>query len=91
MSKCIYFVLLLIFWVLPVHADVYVHGYVKQNGTYVTPHYRSNPNGNFNDNWSTKPNINPYTGNEGLKVSEPKVRDSSDQVRNNRLSSVPYY
>ncbi|WP_010598958.1 hypothetical protein [Rickettsiella massiliensis] len=31
------------------------------------PHYRSNPDGNFNNNWSTKGNINPYTGEWGTK------------------------
>ncbi|MFZ1937124.1 MAG: hypothetical protein WCB27_09020 [Thermoguttaceae bacterium] len=48
-------------------ADVYVHGYIRSNGTYVQPYYRSNPDGNFWNNWSTYPNINPYTGNVGTR------------------------
>lgn len=48
-------------------ADTYVKGYYKKNGTYVAPHYRSSPNGNTHDNWSTKGNTNPYTGKEGTK------------------------
>lgn len=47
------------------NADVYVRGYWRSNGTYVWPHYRSNPDYNFYNNWSTYPNLNPYTGNLG--------------------------
>lgn len=44
-----------------------VHGYTKKDGTYVAPHKRTNPNGTQRDNWSSKPNYNPYTGKEGKK------------------------
>ena len=46
-------------------ADVHVRGYYRSNGTYVQPHYRSSPNGTVLDNYSTKGNVNPYTGKEG--------------------------
>jgi hypothetical protein len=46
-------------------ADVHVRGYYRSNGTYVQPHYRSSPNSTALDNFSTKGNINPYTGKEG--------------------------
>lgn len=49
------------------YADVYVRGYTRRNGTYVQPHYRSNPDGNFYNNWSTYPNVNPYTGARGTR------------------------
>lgn len=42
-----------------------VGGYFRSNGTYVQPHYRSNPNGSVTDNYSFKGNSNPYTGREG--------------------------
>ncbi len=45
-----------------------VKGYFKKDGTYVAPHYRSSPNNNFYDNWSTKGNYNPYTGKKGTKT-----------------------
>lgn len=48
-------------------ADEYVHGYTRNNGTYVEPHYRSSPNNTAYDNWSTKGNVNPYTGQEGTR------------------------
>ena len=50
-----------------IQADTYVKGYFKSNGTYVMPHYRSSPNSVSYDNWSTKGNINPYTGKMGTK------------------------
>lgn len=46
-------------------AQVHVRGHYRQDGTYVRPHYRSAPDGNFSNNWSTKGNINPYTGEHG--------------------------
>ena len=44
-----------------------VKGYVKKNGTYVDPHKQTNPNGTQRDNWTSKPNANPYTGKDGTK------------------------
>lgn len=49
----------------PAQADTYVHGYTRGNGTYVAPHYRSSPDSSDNNNWSTAPNVNPYTGQTG--------------------------
>lgn len=46
-------------------ADTYVKGYYKSNGTYVQPHYRSDPDSSVSNNWSTKGNVNPYTGKVG--------------------------
>jgi hypothetical protein len=51
------------------NAVVSVKGYYRSNGTYVAPHYRSNPDGNVYNNWSTKGNVNPYTGKVGTKTS----------------------
>ena len=43
-------------------------GYVKRDGTYVAPSRATNPNSRKMDNWSTKGNVNPYTGKAGTKV-----------------------
>lgn len=43
----------------------YVNGYYKSNGTYVQGYHRSHANGTKFDNYSTKGNINPYTGKTG--------------------------
>jgi len=48
-------------------ADVHVRGYYRNDGTYVRPHMRSSPDGNVFNNWSTKGNVNPYTGKTGTK------------------------
>lgn len=42
-------------------------GYVKKNGTYVAPYKSTQQNKTKEDNWSTKGNENPYTGEEGSK------------------------
>jgi hypothetical protein len=44
-----------------------VSGYVTSRGTYVAPHYATNPNGTRNDNYSTRGNVNPHTGEPGTK------------------------
>lgn len=44
-----------------------VRGHTTKNGTYVAPHYQTNPNGTKTDNWSTKGNANPFTGKPGTK------------------------
>lgn len=49
------------------HADNYVGGYTKSNGTYVAPHFRSSPDSSYNNNWTVKGNTNPYTGQAGTK------------------------
>jgi hypothetical protein len=45
--------------------STYVNGYYRSNGTYVYGYYRTTPNNTINDNYSTYPNINPYTGKQG--------------------------
>lgn len=51
--------------------DVHVRGYTRKDGTYVAPHMRSAPDGNFWNNWSTVGNVNPYTGAVGTKTTPP--------------------
>jgi hypothetical protein len=46
---------------------VHVGGYTKANGTHVEPHMRSAPDHTTANNWSTKGNVNPYTGKPGTK------------------------
>ena len=48
-------------------SDVHVHPYTKKRGTVVYPYYRSHQNGTQRDNFSTKGNVNPYTGKVGAK------------------------
>jgi len=45
----------------------WVRGYLRRNGTYVSPHWRTNPDGLKISNYSTKGNYNPYTGRKGTR------------------------
>jgi hypothetical protein len=45
-----------------------VRPYVTQQGTYVQPHVQTNPNRTQLDNYSTRGNINPYTGQIGTRT-----------------------
>ncbi len=49
-----------------------VRGYVRKDGTHVTPHLQSNPDKDFRNNWSTKGNRNPDTDKEGTRVDPPR-------------------
>jgi hypothetical protein len=45
--------------------DHSVRGYTRKDGTYVPPNHATNPNKTKRDNYSTKGNVNPYTGKSG--------------------------
>lgn len=50
-----------------------VRGYTRRDGTYVAPHHATNPNGTRADNWSTRGNVNPFTGRLGTRSPEGGV------------------
>lgn len=52
-------------------AQVHVQGYTRRDGTYVQPHYRSSPDSTPYNNWSTRGNVNPYTGHRGTVTAPP--------------------
>lgn len=45
----------------------YVGGYVRSNGTVVQPYIRSDANSTKLDNYSTRGNTNPYSGQRGTR------------------------
>jgi hypothetical protein len=47
--------------------DVYVRPHVDRNGTYVEGHHRTAPNRTVDDNYGTRGNYNPYTGETGTE------------------------
>ena len=50
------------------HASVvHVSGHTTKTGTYVPPHYRTGADSSKLNNWSTRGNVNPYTGKTGTK------------------------
>lgn len=44
-----------------------VHGHFRSNGTYVSPYIRTSRDSSFGNNYSSKGNLNPYTGKMGSK------------------------
>ena len=42
-------------------------GYTTSRGTYVQPYVATNPNSTQMDNYSTRGNVNPYTGAIGTR------------------------
>ncbi|MGV7034840.1 hypothetical protein [Methylobacterium symbioticum] len=45
----------------------YNSGYTNSHGTYVQPHYSTNPNNTQYDNYGTRGNYNPYSGQTGTR------------------------
>ena len=52
-------------------SSTHVSGYTRKDGTQVSGHERSTPDKSFENNWTTKPNVNPYTGKEGTLETPP--------------------
>lgn len=48
-------------------STVHVQSHVTKSGTYVPAHVRTAPDHSKYNNWSTKGNVNPYTGKKGTK------------------------
>jgi hypothetical protein len=48
--------------------DHTVRSYTTKDGRYVPAHRQTNPDGTKLNNWSTKGNVNPYTGKPGTKA-----------------------
>lgn len=71
--KRLIIITVLILFALPAFAGERVRGHWKDTNrdgvkdTYVEPYYRSERNNSTLDNYSTKGNVNPYTGKEGTK------------------------
>ncbi len=66
--------------------DTYVKGYNRNNGTYVQPHYRTSPDNSLHNNYSTKGNVNPYTGRKG--TVNPYGSSGRYNSRNNGLKNL---
>lgn len=66
MKKTIFIsILLVLFAASSVCAQVWVDPYNRRDGSYVPGHYRSQQDNTPLNNWSTRGNVNPYTGEKG--------------------------
>ena len=69
-----------------VAAGEYVSPYFRSDGTLVQGHYRSSADSSHNNNYSTRGNTNPYTGERGTQA--PTWNDRSPDY-NERTSGYP--
>lgn len=72
-----------------IFSQVKVKGYYRKDGTYVQPHYRSNPDGNPYNNWSYPGNTNPYTGKTATGNEETYLKNYKS--KNSNYSLPNYY
>ncbi len=106
MIRTILLAVFLVGWAALAEGQTRVRPYFRTDGAYVSGHYRSSPNSSRMDNWSTYPNINPYTGRFGTRDSyaipapsyRPTYRSSSrdyyslhDLPRLQGIPSIPSY
>ena len=68
----------------------YVEGHTRSNGVYVRGYYRTNSNETNLDNYSTKPNINPWTGEAGYIEPETYYIQNISSVKENEYISKEY-
>lgn len=73
MKALLLFALTLMF-ALPAQASDYVQGYTRRDGTYVQPHFKTAPDNNAWNNYSTRGNVNPYTGQRGYETPSPSYQ-----------------
>lgn len=82
--KLVLTVVIFAFYSISVDAkSVYVRGYVRKNGTYVAPHYRTAPDGNPYNNYSYPGNYNPNTG----QITPGDPQNYLDRYDSNKSSS----
>lgn len=71
MKKIIVFLVVGLLPVFAIAGDTTVKGHWKDTDhdgmkdTYIEPYHRTTPNNTKDDNYSTYPNTNPYTGQQG--------------------------
>lgn len=63
--KTIIAAILMLFFSSIFARDTYVDPYTRKDGTTVQGHHKTTPDNNPYNNYSTKGNVNPYTGKEG--------------------------
>jgi len=76
---------------LQAFAQVKVKGYYRKAGTYVKPHYRSNPDGNPYNNWSYPGNTNPYTGKTATGNPDTYLKNYNNRSSSSSSSSSYTY
>ena len=75
-----------------VYAGQYVNGHYRSDGTYVQGYYRSAPDSTPFNNYSTKGNVNPYTGQKGYEdpYSLQQQQSRQKQIYRNQQKTLYY-
>jgi len=68
---------------------VWVRPHVRSNGSYVEGHYRTAPDSNPYNNWSTQGNVNPFTGKQGTADPYRQYQGYSNPYSNPHSTCVP--
>jgi hypothetical protein len=63
-------------------SQVRVRGYFRKNGTYVSPHIRTSPDGILSNNYSYK------SGNSSLSIGSNKTYQSKNYLLNNSATVI---
>jgi hypothetical protein len=71
-------VLLLVAPAMGASRNAYHPGFVRRNGTYVAPHFHTEPRQGHPNNWSSSGNVNPPPGRSGApQPRKPKPPPTS--------------
>ena len=81
-------VVALLGWVWMAQMHVWVAPHARKDETSVSRHYRSNPDGNPDNNWSYPESINSYTGNPA--AGDPNLEQSQNINNFGSESPKPY-
>lgn len=74
MKLTVIIMLILLFCNTAVARTIRVKPYSTKNGTYVQGHYKTSSDNTKLNNWSSKGNINPYTGKRGYTNPFPTFK-----------------
>jgi hypothetical protein len=86
--KAITVLLILLAIAVTSFADQSVRGYTRKDGTYVNGYTRSDSDSSYNNNYSTKGNTNPYTGESG---TNSRTYNDRTPDYNNKSYGTPGY
>lgn len=71
-------------------AQVYVKPHVTKDGTVVDGYFKTAPNDTKMDNYSTKGNVNPYTGKAGTvdPYKQPEIQTQQPEIQPQRPTNI---
>ena len=68
---------------------IFQKGYVKKDGSYVSPVYKTKSDNKMYNNYSTQGNVNPFTGKAGTK-RDTQLYPNYNTYKPLKSESTPY-